>query len=487
MAISKGTAFNNVVYAALSKGVTLLCAAVTTMVVARNLSASDYGVVGFATIIIGFLLQFADMGLLRAAIRRPALGPHSLETAFTLKAVLSLGAFIVALLISPFARHFLDHPATANVIRILALNFLVSTIGFAPRVLLTREMNYRSLMVPAAVAAVAQCIAVVLLISRGWSYWAVVIGDVISTLTAGVVLQLIMQFPARFHFEWADAREYLRFGIPLFGSGVLIFVIMNLDNFLVSASMGSVRLGYYALAFTWATFICMLLNETVNNVLLPALSRVQDDPIALRRWYLKTVDLTAFVSVIANTSLLINAHWFLVTFLGKGSDKWLPAQVALQILCIYGIFRAIVEPISPCLMARGDTKTLWNASLLIVAVEIVLLLLALRTGKIELVAAAMLISYPFAFVGLMPFLRKELSVGLGDIAAQIWPVIPAMVAGCAFSTLLPASLGNTMLTLAVRGLITAAIVALAHGLCTRFRCFHETGGMIWQNLARMRA
>jgi len=487
MTVSKARTFRNVMYAAFSKGITFLCAALTTMVVARNLTASDYGVVGFATIIIGFLLQFADLGLLRAAIRRPNLDIASLQTVFTLKAILSLVAFLAALALAPFSRHLLDHSATGGVISILALDFLVSTIGFGSRVELTREMSYRALTIPAAAGAVVQCVAATVLVLLGWSYWAVVIAEVLGNLASGLALQFTRPFPIRFHIDWPDAQKYLRFGIPLFGSGFVIFILTNLDNFLVSTSMGSVQLGYYALAFTWATFICMLLNATVNDVLLPTLATIQDDPVALRRWYLKTIDLTGFVGVAANTALLANAHWFLVTFLGKGTEKWLPAETALQVLCIYGILRTITEPISPCLMARGDTRTLWNTNLMIGAVEVVLLLLALRTRRIEMVGAAMLAAYSCAALGLLPFLRRELSITLGDIAAQVWPIVPALVVGYTATSVLPVSFGNSMLTLAARGLFTASVAAVTHGLCTHFRCFQETGGMISHNLARIRA
>ncbi len=50
----------------------------------------------------------------------------------------------------------------------------------------------------------------------------------------------------------------------------------------------------------------------------------------MRRWYLKTVDLVAFVAVLANTALLAHVNIFLVTFLGKGTDKWLPAAMPLE-------------------------------------------------------------------------------------------------------------------------------------------------------------
>ena len=152
--------------------------------------------------------------------------------------------------------------------------------------------------------------------------------------------------------------------MPLLGGGILVFLILNMDNFLVGSKMGSAKLGYYALAFTWGSFICGLLYDTVNNVLFPAFSAIQDDTAAMRRWYLKTVDMVGFVAVVANTALLANVHFFLVTFLGKGTDKWVPAATALKILCVYGIMRVITEPISNCIMARGRTKILLHATAL---------------------------------------------------------------------------------------------------------------------------
>jgi lipopolysaccharide exporter len=484
MTTSKSKAFRNIIYTGFGKGLTLACVALTGLVVARNLTSSDYGVVGFAGIIIGFLSQFSDLGVANAVIRRPDLHPRNLQTALTLKILLGVGAFGAALLVAPFARHFFDHPATGNVIRILALNFLVSTVGFLPLIVLTREMNYRALVIPGVSAAAAQCILAITLVLHGWSYWAVIIANVGATLTSGIVMQFLKRIPVRLRFDWTDAQEFLRFGIPLFGSGILAFVIFNLDNFLVGASMGSARLGYYALAFTWGSFICGILTATVNNVLFPAFSAIQHDTAAVRRWYLKTVDLVAFIAVVANTALLANAHFFLVTLLGKGSGKWLPAVLALRILCVYGILRAVAEPLGPCLMACGRTKTLLQASLVAGAVELTLLVLALRSGRIEMVACAVLIAYISQALVYLPFLRKEFSVDIGNIVARIWPIVPALVAGCWITGLLPNSFGGSIFTLGVRLLFTASVVGLVHGLFSHFRCFHEMRGMIWQNFAR---
>lgn len=486
MTVSKTKTFRNILYASFTKGITLFCWGLTGLVVARNLTPSDYGVVGFANIIILFVGRFSDMGVGSAAIRRPQLGPKSLQTAFTLKIILSIGAVVIAWAIAPFARHFLNHPATGNLVRIGALGFLASTVGFVPNVVLTRGMKYRALVIPGIASAAVQCALAVTLVLLGWSYWAVIIANVGATLAAGIATRLVKRIPMRFGFDWTEAQEYLRFGIPLFGSALLYFLIFNLDNFLVGATMGSVQLGYYALAFTWGSFICWLLQDTVNTVLMPTLAAIQHDPAALRRWYLKTIDLVALIAVIVNSELLINTHYFLVTFLGKGSNKWMPAETALKILCVYGMLRAVIDAVGPCVMARGETKMFLRASLAVGVVEIVLLLLALRSGRIEMVAAAVLIAYACAGIIFLPFLRRELSIGLPDIVIQIWPVGPALVIGIFVTSLLPASLGGTMIGLVGRGLFTAAVVAMTHGLCTRFRCFHEASRMISPNLARIK-
>src|ERR1700719_5181210 len=101
MTVSKAKTFRNILYTGFTKGVSPVCMALTTMVVARNLSASDYGLVGFATVVIAFLYQFSEVGLFHAAVRRPALHASNLQTALTLKTLVGFGAFVAALLIAP--------------------------------------------------------------------------------------------------------------------------------------------------------------------------------------------------------------------------------------------------------------------------------------------------------------------------------------------------------------------------------------------------
>ncbi len=95
-------------------------------------------------------------------------------------------------------------------------------------------------------------------------------------MAGGIAVQMSRKIPVGLTFDRTVAKEYLRFGMPLLGSGALVIRLLNLDNFLVGSEMGSAKLGYYALAFAWGSFICGLLSSTVNSVLLPAFSAIQN-------------------------------------------------------------------------------------------------------------------------------------------------------------------------------------------------------------------
>jgi len=487
MHISKAQTFRNIFYNSLARGSKITCRFLASMVIARNLSPADMGVVGFANIIIGFLDQFSDCGVGNAAIRRPQLERKNLETVFSLKVFLGAGAFAAAFLVAPFVRHFCDHPAVANVTRFLALKFIISTIGFLPSIQLTRELNFRAQLVPSIINATVRCCLVITLILCGWKFWAVVLADLGANLAGNLAMQYIRKTPLSFRFDRQDAYEFLRFGLPLLWGGLLAFLIFSMDNFLVSATMGIAQLGYYALAISWGSFVCSLLDSTVSGVLFPAFSAMQNDTAKMRRWYLKTIDLVAFIAVLVNTTLLANAHSFLVIFLGKGTDKWIPAALALQILCLYGIVRAVTEPLGNCLMARNQTKTLFHASVLCAVVQVVMLIPALYSRRIEWVAIAVLVAYATQAFIFVPSLRRELSVTFADLIKQLWPLAPAMLAGWWATHVCFGSDGGSLFTLAYRGLFTAFVVALTHGIFTGFRCFQEARELIFLKFTKATA
>jgi PST family polysaccharide transporter/lipopolysaccharide exporter len=66
----------------------------------------------------------------------------------------------------------------------------------------------------------------------------------------------------------------LAFGMPLFFSGLLVFILMNADNFIIGSAAGATVLWFYAIAFNWSTVTPTLVSEVVHTVLFPTFSRI---------------------------------------------------------------------------------------------------------------------------------------------------------------------------------------------------------------------
>ena len=136
----------NIGFSAFSNIVKFLLSAGASIILAQRLTSSDYGVVGFAMIFIDFLSRFSDLGISDAVIRRNQLDDRGLYTGYTTKFILGIAVFAVVFLLSPLAKLFFDNSAIENVLKVLSVSFIISTFGFLPTCLLTRELNYKKLI-----------------------------------------------------------------------------------------------------------------------------------------------------------------------------------------------------------------------------------------------------------------------------------------------------------------------------------------------------
>src|SRR5574337_235968 len=67
----------------------------SSIILARHLLPTDYGIVGFSLIFINFMAQFSDFGIAGALIQKADADDDLLYTGFTLKILFSVLAFVL--------------------------------------------------------------------------------------------------------------------------------------------------------------------------------------------------------------------------------------------------------------------------------------------------------------------------------------------------------------------------------------------------------
>jgi PST family polysaccharide transporter len=435
-------------------------------ILARTLGAEDYGVVGIATVIIGFLDRFSDVGISAALVQRKSNDEQVLETAQALNLILAGTLFLCALIVAPFTVKIFNNRAVPQVVSVLAFGFLFSAIGFLPAALLTREMRFATLRTPSVAGTIIRGFVAVGCALAGWKHWSLVSGNLAGTFSTGMLLKVVRPIKVKWRINPKIGLELLRFGWPVWFSGLLIFTVFNVDNFVVGSLRGATQLGYYTVAWTWATFACNTVYEIVHSVLFPRFSRMQPNRDNLAAMYLRSLRVVMFAAVMVNAILFAVADGFLVTVLGKGNLRWLPALYPLQILCIYGAIRASMEPVGNVIMALGRPKLLLRAMVLPISLELCFLpLVAIKWG-LEGVALLVCLAYALQWVVYGPFLKRELKVGPGMMLKFAFPVLAGAVLGVITSRAIPLVHPLAWQSIILRTGVTCAVFTIVHELLT---------------------
>jgi O-antigen/teichoic acid export membrane protein len=312
---------------------------------------------------------------------------------------------------------------------------------------------------------------------NGFKYWSIVYAYLAATTVFTLTTYCYMPYRLKFAIDLGIAKQYLRFGMPVFLTGLLSFAIFNMDNFVVGAVAGASQLGYYAISFNWGSMVCSIMGAVVFGVLFPTFSRMQGDPERMKQAYLRILQYTALLSFLCNVGLFCVADNFLISVLGKGSDKWLPCLATMRILCFYGVVRSLTEPASSLLMAQGTARIPLKAALLTAVIELALVYPAIRFGSIATVGWAVLVAYCSQLVVYLPALKRMNGITISEIGAKVLPAAAAgaVMIGCflLFQGYLPA--GPVKLTVSIVTL--TAIYLTIYGIITQFKAYDELKGL----------
>ncbi|TET91151.1 MAG: lipopolysaccharide biosynthesis protein [Methanomassiliicoccales archaeon] len=386
--------------------------AVTLIVLARLLTPFDFGIIGIAGFFLGFIGQFGDFGLGAAVIHRKDRVEESLQTGAMLRIIIGLIVFLVAFFSAPLASMIFSTPEATDVVRILAVTILIGSFGFIPNNALAKRLEFGRLAIAAFVGMIVTSSVSIGLALAGFSYWAIVYGSVAASVATLLTLYVIFPWKFTWKVDKQIAKELFRYGIHVFLMVLIVFLIFNLDNAAIGIVISVAALGIYFIAYRWASVFANFLTKMVNRVMFPTYSSIQEDEGRLRTGYLQTLDVISFIGAPLYFGFFIVAPEFVVFVLG---DKWTPAIIALQILCLFGFIRVILQPAGDLFLAKGKTKWLSITNAVNLVIMIVFLYPAVLWGGIEGVALLVFLIYFFHTIIIYWLTTKLLNIRFVDI------------------------------------------------------------------------
>lgn len=338
----------------------------STIVVMRLLAPADYGLMAMAMVLVGLTSLIAEMGLGSAIVQSPNVDLLQQRRVFGLSILVNCGIYAALAIASPLASKFFSEPQLVPLILVLGLQLPLAALTVVPESMARRELHFKSLSIIEMLVQVTAAGTTLACAALGWGTWALVAGQLLSTLLKCAVMMSYMGV-VRPSFAMAGQGSLLRFGGTLTVNRIVWYFFAQADVFIAGRMLGAQSLGVYSVAVNLANMPMHKIMSVSNQVAFSALARLSDNREARNQALLRSLQMIAVVAVALLWGLLAVAPELIPLLLG---EKWLPAILPLQVIALVVPLRVVSAMLSTALIAAGNVgedlkNTLTGAALLV--------------------------------------------------------------------------------------------------------------------------
>ena len=303
---------------------------VFSIILARLLSPSDYGIIAMVTIFFAVAQSFVDSGFSNALIRKTDRVEEDLSTCFYFNIGVGIIAYIVLFLIAPLVASFYNQPILSPIIRITGLGVVLNSLCVVQQALFTIKIDFKSQAKVTLSATIISGVVGVVLAYQGYGVWALVWQGVVLSLVRMGLLWLMSKWRPTTGFSKSSFNYLFGYGSKLLASGLLDTIYNNIYPIVIGKFYTPVQLGNYSRALSFAQLPSSNITSILQRVTFPVLSTIQDDIPRLQANYRRLLKLSAFIVFPLMTGLAAVAFPMIRIIL---TPKWEGCSLYLQIIC----------------------------------------------------------------------------------------------------------------------------------------------------------
>lgn len=312
---------------------------VLSLVIARILSPSDYGLIAMLTVFISISQVFTDSGFSQALIQKKNRTEKDLSTVFYFNIIVSILIYAILFLSSHAIAIFYREPQLELILKFTALGIVITSFSAIQRTILLINMDFkRSAKITVISVVLSGGTALVLAIS-GCGVWTLVFQSITAHVITAVLLWTMSNWRPLFVFSMTSFKELFGFGSKILMASLITAVYNNLYSLVIGKMLSSKQLGLYNRAHHISYIIPSNLIQVFSRVTFTAECEMQDQQELLQEkhlHYIRMISYVVFPTLFALAVLADPIIRFLLT------DKWSECVPLLQILCLAFLFDPVM-------------------------------------------------------------------------------------------------------------------------------------------------
>lgn len=327
----------------------------TTIILARLLSASDFGLTNMAMVVCGFVGIFKDLGTSAAIIQRKNITEEMISSIFWTNVIFGSLAMVILFIAAPIVAKFYSEPRLIPILEVLSFTFIISSFGTTHQAILEREMEFQKLAKAEIWAITMGSFTGVGTALLGAGVWSLVYQSLAVVVATTVLLWVSSSWRPKFIIYWTEIKSVCNYSLNLTGFNIFNYFARNADNLLIGKFLGAQNLGYYSLAYRFMLYPIQSISGVIGRVTFPIYSQIQNENERFKNAYLKVVGTISLITFPMMLGLIVLSEHLVLTLFGS---QWSQVNLLLKILAPVGMVQSLVTTVGAIYQAKGRTDWL---------------------------------------------------------------------------------------------------------------------------------
>ena len=392
----------------------------TAIVLARILGPDDYGAVALITVFITIMQVFVDSGLGNALIQKKNADNIDFSTVFFTNVIFCTILYVLIFFLAPVVANFYGMPSLTNLTRVLGLTILISGVKNVQQAYVARKMIFKKFFFSTLAGTIGAAIISIWMAYNGFGVWALVAQQVFNVTIDTLVLWITVKWRPNFVFSFERLKGLFSYGWKLLVSGVLNAIADNLRQLVIGKMFSSVDLAYYNRGRQFPDLIVNNINSSIDSVLLPTMSSVQDDKERVKQMTKRSIKVSVFLMAPLMMGLAFASVNIIKVLL---TDKWLPAVPYLVIFSISFLFWPIHTANLNAIKAVGRSDIFLKLEVIKQVINVIMLIVAINLGVLAIAISMIVLGVICQIINSWP--NKKL-IGYSYFE-QLKDIIPGML------------------------------------------------------------
>ncbi len=359
-----------------------------SIVLARILVPEDYGTIALIGVFTAILNVFVDCGLGNALIQKRDADDCDFSSVFYFNLFMCSVLYMVMFFFAPYIAVFYNKPELVLIIRVLSLTLIISGLKNVQQAYVSRNMMFRRFFFATLGGTIGAAFVGIMMALYGFGVWALVIQQLFNVTVDAIILWFTVKWRPKKVFSLERLKGLFSFGWKLLVSSVLDTFYRELRQLIIGKKYSSQDLAYYNQGQKIPNLVVMNINTSIDSVLLPAMSNVQDDVVKVGSMTRRAIKISTYIMAPCMMGIAFLAPSLVRLIL---TDKWLSCVPFLRIFCITYMFYPVHTANLNAIRALGRSDIFLKLEIQKKAVDLVLLLSSMWFGVMAM-AYSLLIS-----------------------------------------------------------------------------------------------